>query len=859
MAYKKGQRSIFYSTYLIVIIGVATLILPKRVPLQNNNNCESEEKDKFYPANWFYAQRAFPNPYVKPEAYQEALREAQNLRQNALATRGNNTWQLAGPTNAGGRMTSVAIHPSNTQVMYLGSAAGGIFKTINGGTTWSPIFDNALTLAIGDVAIAPSNPNILYVGTGEANGGGGSTNYDGVGVYKTMDAGATWKHVGPTDIGSIGKVVIDAKNPNRVFVAAMGYLYAPSNKRGVYRTQDGGATWQKVLYLTDSTGAIDLAIHPTRPDTVYAAMWERSRTPYLRDYGGPTCGIFRSINGGQTWIKMTKGLPATNIGRIGISISEGNPSVLYALYADEVGNYAGTFRSNDNGENWTALDPSKQLQFMYSGFGWWFGKIFADPVNADIVYALGLDVHRSTDGGQNWLTVSNNNHVDNHGFWINPNNNTEIYSGNDGGFYGSKTNGSTWTYYNSIPNTQFYACEIDEQNPQRLYGGTQDNGTWRTLDGNKDFWQYILGGDGFYALVDPTDNRYVYAESQNGNLARSMDGGATFGFALGGVNSSDRRNWNMPIAFATDNPATLYLGTTKIYRSTDRALNWTPISPDLTNGKVNIANVSFGTITTIDVSPKNPQIIYAGTDDGNVWVTANGGTTWTKISQTFPLRWITRVTADPFDANTAYVTVSGFRWNEYQPNIFKTTNLGATWVNISTNLPQVPVNDIIPDPSARGTLYAATDVGVFVSSSNIAPKWDILGTGLPLSPVVDIRLHKATRKLVAATYGRSMYTYVLPQVTSNSTDIANFVSDFNLSPNPLMSVSNLYFDLKKDNTVSVDILDVSGRLIKKMPQGKLNAGLHHINIARSDFNNTGIYLCRLTVNNVSKTTKFIVL
>jgi photosystem II stability/assembly factor-like uncharacterized protein len=861
MAYKNWKLGVFYSFFLIALWGVTPAITPKADADYEENeieNCEEEGENKFFPSQWFNAQRAFPYEYVKPIAYQEAMQSALQLRNNSLNTRGIIAWQLAGPTNAGGRVTSIAIHSSNTQTMYVGAAAGGVFKTINGGTTWTSIFDNTLSLAIGDLAIAPSNPNILYVGTGEANGGGGSTNYDGVGVYKTLDAGATWKHLGPTDIGSIGKIVIDAKNPNRVFVAAMGYLYVNSSKRGVYRTQDGGSTWQKVLYLTDSTGGIDLAIHPTQPDTVYAAMWERSRTPYLRDYGGPTCGLFRSINGGTTWIKMIKGLPTSNIGRIGISISQGNPSVLYALYADETGNYAGTYRSNDNGENWTVLDANKQLQFMYSGFGWWFGKIFADPVDANIVYALGLDVYRSTDGGQNWLTVSNTNHVDNHAFWINPSNNTEIYNGNDGGFYGSKTNGSTWTYYNNIPNTQFYACEIDEKNPQRLYGGTQDNGTWRTLDGNINFWQYILGGDGFYALVDPIDNKYVYAESQNGNLARSVDGGATFGYALQGVNASDRHNWNSPLVFAPDNPATLYFGTNRLYRSTDRALSWTPISSDLSNGKLNIANVSYGTITTIDVSPKNPQIIYAGTDDGNVWVTSDGGINWTKISQSFVQRWITRVTADPFDANTAYVALSGFRWNEYQPHIYKTTNLGATWVDISTTLPQSPVNDILADPSERGTLYAATDVGVYTSRSDDATKWEVLGTGLPLSPVVDLRLHKPSRKLVAATYGRSMYTYNLPQATS-ANDISNHITDFVLSPNPLTSVATLSFNLTKGNSISIDIFDLSGRLIKNVHQEKMSAGNHQILIARSDFKAAGVYVCRLQVGNAVHTTKFFVL
>jgi photosystem II stability/assembly factor-like uncharacterized protein len=836
---------------------VFTLIASCKKPSERESF--QEDKAHSYPSDWYYAQRAYPNETIDHNAYLEAAHQAQAFKNKTLKTRSAVNWVLAGPINSGGRITSLAVHPSNPQTIYVGAAAGGIFKSTNAGTSWTPTFDEALTLAIGDVAVAPSNPQIVYVGTGEANGGGGSTNYDGVGVYKSLNGGSTWQHLGPTGIGSIGKVAIDPKNPNRVFVAAMGYLYAPNSKRGVYRTTNGGSSWEKVLYLTDSTGCIDIAIHPTKPDTVYAAMWERIRRPSSRDYGGFTCGIFRSVNGGQTWVKMQTGLPTFDIGRIGITISPKDPSVLYAIYADESGDYVGTYRSNNNGESWAKLDPNNNLQYMYAGFGWWFGKIYADPTDVNMVYALGVESYRSVNGGQTWQTFTKLNHVDHHAMWINPNDNTQILDGNDGGLYNTKDFGDNWIFQNNLPISQFYTCEIDEQNPLKLYGGAQDIGTWRSTNAALDNWLRIFSGDGFYCLVNPLDNRYVYAESQFGNLGRSTDGGESFGYALSGIDRLDRKNWQVPVVFSPVNPSTLYLGTSRVYRSTDNAATWQAISTDLTRGFGGTAGIVFGTITSISVSPKNPQIIYVGTDDGLVSVTSDGGLNWRKITNGLPNRWITHVEADPFDVNTAYVTLSGFKWNEYQPHVLKTTNLGETWEDISANLPQAPVNDIVPDPSVKGTLYVATDMGVFVTSSDDGTFWTLLGTGMPLSPVTDLRFHRATRKLVAATFGRSMYYTNLPAVVSATQDIDKIVSNLSISPSPLTSHAIIDFNLTKQSALQLDIVDISGRVIKTILKGSYTEGAYQQSLSRQDLGSSGIYLCRLTVSNKVKTMKFMVL
>lgn len=817
---------------------------------------ENEEKEA-YPTDWFYAQRAYPNEYIDQESYRQALNQAFILKEKQALTRGLAEWQFAGPTNIGGRLSSIAIHPSEPQTFYAGAAAGGVFKTTDNGKTWKPIFDNQPALAIGDIDIAPSNAKVVYVGTGEANGGGGSINYEGLGIFKSTDAGTTWQKVGLDNIGTVGRIAIDPTNANRVFVAAMGYLYQKTSNRGIYRTLDGGASWKQVLYVSDSTGGIDIAFHPTKPDIIYAAMWERTRTHQTRNYGGPTGGIFKSADGGTTWTKLTNGLPPNDFGRIGIAISPKDPSVIYALMTNPTGFFKGVYKTIDGGTTWTQVDLKGNLVGMFSNFGWWMCRIVADPNNANRAYALGLNIYRTEDGGTTWVPVSTpaSVHVDQHDLYINPNTGA-LYSANDGGFYASTDDAKTWQFVNNLPVTQFYSCERDEKNPSRLFGGTQDNGTVFTNAGKTDDWKQIFGGDGFVCLVDPNDNRYVYAESQFGYIGRSQDGGATFDEALEGIDYNERHNWNTPIVFSPDNSSILYTATMRLYKTTDRALTWKPISPDLTKGFSGDNGVTYGTISTISVSPKDPKIIYVGTDDGNAWITKDGGTTWKLINIGLPNRYITNITADPFDVNVAYLTLSGFRWRESEAHVFKTSNQGTNWQDISTNLPDAPVNDIEIDPSARGTLYVATDFGVYYSI-NDGKLWQPIGTGLPLVAVLDIKLHNPTRKLIAGTFGRSMYTYSALPTASQELDNQYF----NLKINPTILTQNAIIELKipANQTVHLDIFDLNGRHVKTLQNSILTEGAHQFTINRLDMPASGVYILKMQVKEGFKSLKFLVL
>ncbi len=767
------------------------------------------------PNDWFYLQRAFPYPEINYEARTAAWNQARQMK-HEKSSRGEG-WVLEGPYNTGGRISAVAMTNNPDPVtIYAGAASGGVFKSTDSGESWTPVFDNALSLSIGDIAIAPSDEDIVWVGTGEANGGGGSMAYDGFGIYRSDDAGNTWQHTGLENTGSIGRIAVHPSDPLTCYVAAMGRMFSDNPDRGVFRTTDGGGSWEKVLYVNDSTGAVDIVIHPEHPDTLYAAMWERVRRPHRRDYGGPGCGIYRSYDGGDNWTLLTNGLPAASsqVGRIGIDISASDPNVLYAIYADNIGYFAGVYKTVNGGNSWLRTSDS-ELSDMFSSFGWWFGRISIDPVNPDIVYGIGLDLYKTVNGGNEWSMISYAVHVDQHDLAVHPEFPNSIVLGNDGGIYTSENSGSTWTFRDNLPITQFYTCEIDEQVPHRLYGGTQDNGTNRTLNGGTDDWQNIYWGDGFYVLVDPLDNNYVYAEYQYGNFARSTNGGASFSSAMSGISSSDRKNWNTPFVFDPDNPQILYYGANRLYKTTNRALSWQAISPDLTNGSVG-GLVVYGTITTIAVAPSNNQFIYAGTDDGNVWRTPNGGTDWIKITEGLPLRWVTRVAIDPFDEEIVYATLSGYRYDSYLPHVFRSEDAGETWADISGNLPEAPVNDLIVDPVSSSTLYLATDFGVFITY-DLGQHWAATGTNLPNVPIVDLDFHQPTRTLVAATYGRSMYSFNVDQLV-NITDIASENGYFDVFPNPARKEINLRIDLANNAEFYLSNLNgqtiLKGRLIK---------------------------------------------
>lgn len=818
------------------------------------HNSPNEERNKKYPNEWFFAQRAYPRGEIDKTAYHNALQFRQQIKSNLRGPDQIEEWEFEGPTNVGGRITDIEMPTNSFETIYVASASGGIFKSENTGQTWTPIFDNAMSLSIGDMEMAPSNNEIIYVGTGEPNAGGGSLTYDGIGIYKTLDGGNNWQHLGLHNIGSVGKIEVSPSNPNLAFVAAMGDLFGKNQERGIYRTTNGGNDWEQVLFVSDSTGFVDLAMHPTNPDIIFAAAWERIRRPGFRKYSGASSGIYRTNNGGDSWELLTNGLPTlTNEkGRIGLAISPSDPNYIYAYIVHEDGELTGIFRSINGGDTWSEVNKNgiDEPSFM-----WWFGKMYVHPDSPNSLIALSLDVHyiENIETDPAWETRFDGAHVDQHAIFIHPLNTDLFLSGNDGGVYLSENRGNTYEKLDGLPITQFYRTSMNYQNPEQIYGGAQDNGTMRTLSGNENDFEIILGGDGFFPLVDPENSDIIYAEFQYGNLRKSINGGNDFSIATFGFNP-DRINWNTPVIFDPNNSGTLFMGGNRLYKRINNSISWTPISDDLTDGGIN-GNLTFGTLTSISVSPLHSEMIMVGTDDGNVWMTEDGGTNWNNISDGLPKFWITQVELDPTELGVAYVTISGFRYNNETAHVFKTTDLGNTWVPISGELPNIPVNDIIINPTNHD-LYIATDIGVF-KSFNDGNSWDILGTGLPNVVITDLSYHEPSKTLLAATFGRSLYSVEVDTDVSNE-NIRLENLDFTIYPNPFFEKSNIAFTTIENNFFDISIIDKNGRTIENLISQYLTKGDHNFSFGKKDWP-VGAYFLQVRNRNrkLINTEKFI--
>ena len=814
------------------------------------------------PTDWFWRQRAFPHPRIELAGYQLALREAAERQADATAARiaggahplRDAVWQQNGPTNIGGRVTDLAIHPADADLCYAAMATGGVFRTTDAGASWTPIFDQGDVITVGDIALDPQNPDVIWVGTGEANAA--SLSFFGNGVYRSADAGATWQHLGLQDTRYIARVVVDPTDGDRVLVAATGQLFGTDQNRGVFRTLDGGQSWDRVFALTDSTACTDLALHPTNPDIVYAAMWERVRGITYRDSGGESSGIWRSLDGGDTWSELTVGLPSgPDVGRIGISVCASQPDVLYAVYDDASAYFEGVYKSTDGGDTWTGTSDGA-LSSIHSSFGWYFGQIRVNPVNANDVFVMGVPLYRTTNGGSSWFEEGANMHVDHHALEFAPSQPQRAYAGNDGGLYRSDDGGYTWIELDDQPTNQFYAIGFDFLQPHRLYGGTQDNGTLRTPDGSTGGWERIFGGDGFVTLVDYTDSDVIYCEYQYGNLYKSSNDGLSFSWAMNGIASGDRHNWHTPVVMDPANPEVLYYGSQRVYKTVDGAANWSAISGDLTDGD---QGANFGTITSIAVAPSAPSIVYAGTDDGNLWAYRPFNGQWAAIDAGLPKRWITDIAVHPTQPSTLWVTFSGLRWNEPISHVYRSDDGGATWTDVSGDLPETPVSTVLVDPDFPDVLYVGTDVGVYFSQDGGA-HWHVVGSGLPRAPVLDLKFHQPTRTLAAGTHGRSIFTVTAPDVTTPVQDVpAPAVLALAAAPNPFNPMTTLRFSAARAGRAVVEIYDVRGGLVAVPWRGDVAAGEQAVRWDGRDHDGralpSGIYVARVTVGGAVGTAK----
>ncbi len=844
------MKKVFY----ILIFAVVLFYLFFRLTRDDTDNYRSISdfnKGTVPAEEWFEQQRAFPFDEIPNEEY---IKSIEYVKNNIGYSQTDNMtpWTLSGPENIEGRITAIAIHPLNPQIVYTGTANGGVWKSTDFCQNWVSVFDGQITSSIGSIAIDPLNPEIIYCGTGEANSL--RSYYPGTGMYKSTNGGNSWIRSGLDSSYSIGNIAINPVNSQILYAAAGGWTRRKNNDRGIYRSSDGGLNWIRKLFIADSVAAIDVAIDQSNPSKIFAAMWERQRREDYIKYGGPKSGLFISTDSGENWIQAGGGFPVNDntLGRISLDVSNSNSQIIYALTAATSGVTKGLYKSTNGGTNWTNVNSSAAASSNYA----WFNRICrVDPADHNRLFCGGLDMEFSNNGGTTLSSV-NNSHVDQHAVAYAPSNSNYIVTGNDGGIDYTTNGGSSWSASTSLPITQFYSGDIDFNNPNTIFGGTQDNGTVRTTGSISD-WNAIYGGDGFYCLSDYTNSMNVYASSQNGVIGRSTDGGNSF---MSGTSGLDLlySNWMTPYVMDKNNPSVLYCGTYKIFKTTNGMQSWTAISPDLANAHVR----NLGTVTTVDVSKSDPDVIYCGTDDANVWVTTNGGSGWNKINSGLPYRWVTRVTIHPDSANVCYVTLSGYKVDSTGSHIFRTTNFGASWNSIKGNLPDAPVNDVLLDPLNSNTLYIATDITVMVST-NLGANWNILSPGIPSNvPCHDLTIHAPTRKMVVWTHGRSSFKINLPPVTGIQNSAEKRLSDYKLLqnyPNPFNPSTIINYELKSPGFVSVKIYDITGKEIHSFVNKFTDSGKHGFTFDGTDYPG-GVYFYQMLVNeNTAGTRKMVIL
>jgi photosystem II stability/assembly factor-like uncharacterized protein len=719
-------------------------------------------------------------------------------------------WRFIGPDIIGGRCTDIAVPKGSQHTIYIGSATGGVWKTVNSGVTWECLTDELPTLSTGDIAIADSDPDVVWVGTGEANIFRASI--AGTGVYKSTDAGKTWTHMGLAGTQTIGRILIHPTNPDIVYVAATGHEWTDNPDRGVFKTTDGGKSWRKVLYVNEKVGANDLVMDPKNPETLIAATWNRVRRRWSDPVPGGGDGLFKTTDGGRTWAPCNAGLPDTErTGRIGLTLCLSKPNVVYAYVdnhnpgreaaAGELDAYgrlktgrqivgAEVYRSDDQGGSWRKVSVSDSLMEGFGGtYGWVFGQIYVDPGDDNIVYMMGLGLFKSADGGKSWREISYEGlHGDHHGLWIDPADSNYLINVNDGGANVSYDGGRTWRdFHKGIPTIQFYNVALDMNKPFAAYGSVQDHFTHRVTGlapqgarsgrrfrGSGLHWEMAPGGEGSHIAVDPTDPNIEYSSTFYGRLQRSE-------FKNGAWTSHDispraaagepelRGQWLAPTIISAHNPSVIYHGFQYLFRSMNRGETWEKISPDLTafdpqkQGRLPFA-IPFAALTAIAESPFTFGLIYTGSDDGRVHVTKDAGATWSDISAGLPYdKHVWSMVASKYDPATVYITLVGRHDDDFAPYIYKSTDYGKTWASIAANLPGGPTNVIREDPKKKDVLYAGLDFGVYVSTDG-AKTWNYLGAGLPNAPVWDLQIHPRDNMIVIATNGRGMWVIDDPSI-----------------------------------------------------------------------------------------------
>ncbi len=774
-------------------------------------------------------------------------------------------WRSIGPFR-GGRVAAVTGVDSQPNVFYFGGVGGGVWKTTNSGTDWQPVSDGGGfgTSSIGAIAVSESDPNVVYAGTGEYDIRGNVSHGDG--VYKSMDGGKTWKHVGLENTRQIARIRVNPKDPNLVYVAALGHVWGPNEDRGLYRSKDGGKTWEKILTRGPRAGAVELVFDPTNANILYTAFWEVYRKPWDLESGGPGTGILKSTDGGDTWAELTHnpGLPKGVMGNVGLAVSAANPERVYALIEAEEG---GVFRSDNGGKTWTKMNEERKLRQR----AWYYGRIFADPKDPNKVYATNVGFFRSDDAGKTWNTIRVP-HGDNHDLWISPSDPSRMIEGNDGGATISTNSGANWTLEDNQPTAQFYRVALDNDFPYHAYGAQQDNTTvkiaTRSAEGaiSERDWYPVGGGESGWIAPWPKDSNIVFAGSYDGLITRYDHHNAQMrnvtiwpdnemGWAPDALKY--RFQWSFPLLFSAHNPNLLFAAGNVLFESPDAGQTWKPISPDLTRndkskqissgGPITKDNTSieyYDTIFTVVESPVKKGLIWAGSDDGLVHLTQDGGAHWDDVTPKGMPEWIqiNLIEASPFEPGTAYIAATMYKFDDNRPFLYKTTDYGKNWKQITNGIPQNAFTRCIrEDPNSRGLLYAGTETGIYVSF-DAGEKWESLQLNLPVTPIADLAIHKREHELVAATQGRAFWILDdLPLLAQLKDGVANedlhlfqpkhayraainrgFGIPANEGTNPPNGVVVYYWlKDKPKGELTLEVLDSAGKLVKRFSSNAL--------------------------------------
>lgn len=788
-------------------------------------------------------------------------------------------WRSIGPANMGGRVADVEGIPGDPNIVFVATASGGLWKTTNAGFTWQPVFEREGTLSIGDIAVQPGNADVVWVGTGESNVRNSVSFGDG--IYKSLDGGKTWNHMGLRDTQYISSIVINPQNPDIVYVGAVGHAFGPNEERGVFMTTDGGRTWTKTLFIDKEHGCSDLEIDPTNPNILYAGMWSFERKPWTFHSGSEKGGVYKSIDGGRTWTKLTNGLPKL-IGRIGVRVAPSNANVVYAIVEAKDGVL---YRSDDRGENWKLV--SKQANIVSRGF--YYTRIRVHPTNENQVYAVASTLFTSVDGGKTFRSITGRTHIDYHAFWLDPKNPKRIWVGQDGGYAVSYDGGETWDPMYNIPIGQFYHVFADNRQPfYYVMGGLQDNGAWtgpsRTREPAgimNDDWRMVSFGDGFH-VINNADNPDLYiSESQGGNIVRTdmrtreQQEINPWGRGSGGgppAGQKYRFNWNSPILLSTHDKNTVYFAGNVVFKSTDFGKTWEPISPDLTTNDPEkqrdaggpIANENstaeyYETIISLAESPLQRGLVWAGTDDGNLQVTTDDGRNWTNVIRNVPglatNAPVSGVEPSRTNAQVAYASFDRHMFDDFRPYIFKTTDGGKSWKNISGNLPATNyVHEVREDPKNPNLLYAGTELGLFASYDG-GSNWLRLNLkNLPHVAIHDIFVHPRDNDIILATHGRSLMIFddaaplqqMTPQILASNAHLfavrpaIRFSSRFTrygigeklfTGPNPPYGALITYYlkDKPDDKTAfKLQVLSEGGKVISELQKPAKEKGLNRV-------------------------------